>query len=326
MKYNKSDILFGIVGILSFSLNIAYILKTWNKAATVDYKELLIALSASIAVLIIAFIAFSILYTKKINTYADMIVSAENQSREIAKKELILKHTFDYSHNIFHYYRNILYKLDCFIAKNTGDTFDAKKFEELLADFESYMATLTSNLQSYLSLLTEDKCSVSIKIVKEINGDRYVKTFYRDADSYRKRRESDFYSDGNYFIYRTRENTAFDVITNEEHLERAYVNDNLLNDKHYNNMNPRWKDLYLATAVVPISVKIKDKTRNVLGVLCVDNFKGGLSNENVENFLSGIGKLLFNLFKKYDRIISLASLNGVSNERSEFYTTWNIRG
>jgi len=349
MKDDKLNIYFGIASLLGLIFNVGFIaFSIYNNKFTSD-KEIFITLGSSVLILSIAFIIFVTHYSKyfkKLNKH--YIERHEELESEYSKKyneldsnynielkaladlpsknsflierikthELILKSNAEYIHNILHNYRNTLFKID--ESYSNLNSLSDEEIIESINIFERYLTTLTTNLQSYFTQLTDDKCSVTIKLIK----DKKVKTCYRDPISYRSRKSSDRKINGDVFVYETTDNYAFHIISSNDYPATFYICDDMRKDKDYFNINKNWENLYYATAVVSISSGINKRGREILGFLCVDNFKGNLKQSAVEGFMSGVGDMLFNLFKKFDLIINFAKQKNIDDERVRFYTTW----
>lgn len=326
-KFNYKEAIFtfitivaGLASILGLVINIIYTYDAIKNNSIVEYKSVILTLGFTTSLLLLSVIFLILFYTRSLNKLGNLPVEYENTRRKLLDTEILLKNSADYFHNIFHYYRNLLEKITQ--ANLELDSLNEAKLKNIFHEFDSFMKTLTSNLQSYFTLLTNDSCSVCIKIVKG----KKVKTFYRDPINYRSRKKSDKKLDGNDFVYNHNENTAFQVICSEDYKDATFLCDDLRKlkkENKYKNKNEDWETFYNATAVVPINIKHHNGKRNIIGFVCLDNYKGGLNTSSVENYLCAISDPLYNLFIQYAKIAETAIQKGVTDERIESFTNWD---
>jgi len=163
---------------------------------------------------------------------------------------------------------------------------------------EMFYLFLVDNIKILMDIITGDKCAVTIKIVEASDSNvLMMRTFMRDAASYRARKGADS-SAAEYPYY---ENTAFKEILAGAR-RSFFVSDDLSGEPTYSNSNSNWKSLYNATLVCPIRMQLNldsvtDRQEfSVLGFLCVDNFKGGLNRPDCIELLASIADSLFNHF------------------------------
>ena len=319
------SIIFGFFSAIGLALNMGYTYVALKKHMEVEYREVIVTLGASVLILSFTFVVLTIYFARKFIALQDLPEKNANYYERIRRNEIIMKHTAECIHNVLHYHRIILYEMDDYITNLVHVSED--RLKEILSEFEKYISALTANLQSYFSLVTDDRCAITIKIVKEVeaNGKKRnkVKTFFRDPISCRRRRRADKKLDGSDLISDVTDNTALHVITSRDFSQTTFLCNDLREERDYMNRNLNWREYYFATAVVPISLRVGKNKRQIAGFLCVDNFKGNLANQQVEDFLLGIGDILFTLFRKYDTIITDAKKKGVQDERIELFTNWH---
>lgn len=314
------SIVAGLASIIGLVINILYTYDAMKNKSLLEYQSVIVTLGITTSLLLVSVIFLIFFYSRNLSKLGSLPGEYDKIRRKLLDTEILLKNSADYFHNIFHYYRNLLEKITQ--TSKELDSLDETKLKNIFHEFDSFMKTLTSNLQSYFTLLTNDSCSVSIKILK----DKKIKTFYRDPISYRLRKKSDKKIDGNDFVFNYYENTAFQVICSEDHKDATFLCDNLRKLKEenkYKNKNEEWEKLYNATAVVPINIKHHNGKRNIIGFVCVDNFKGGLDTSSVENFLCAISDPLYNLFVQYSKIAETSIKKGVTDERIESFANWD---
>ncbi|GAP38663.1 hypothetical protein ABXN37_26535 [Piscinibacter sakaiensis] len=173
---------------------------------------------------------------------------------------------------------------------------------------EMFYLFLVDNLKIMMDLLTGRRCAVTIKIVEGSEGGVFMmRTFMRDAASYRSRKTADS-SAAEYPYY---DNTAFREILSGPR-RSFYVSDNLGAEATYANSNPAWKRLYNATLVCPIRMQLNGEVPadrreySVLGFLCVDNREGGLDRPDCIELLASVADSLFNHFLMLDHVTAAA--------------------
>lgn len=87
-----------------------------------------------------------------------------------------------------------------------------------------------------------------------------------------------------------------------KYFDSYFASDNLLYEKEYRNGNNQWGKYYNSCLVVPISIFIEEKTRNIIGFLCVDNKEGNLNNSSNIEFMFAVGDLFYSFFCEIHRI------------------------
>lgn len=322
-KIDLSDVwshIYGILGVIGLAITIIFTYNSYKNESDKNIITVIKSLSFSVVVVTLVFVIVSAYYIRKMQKLRKYRTDFELEKSKLDRQYLVNQYQSECFHNITHYHRNIYARLQQFIQDK--DKYSKEEILFLLDRFDYYLIILTSNLQNYFSFVTSDNCSVSIKIVDK--NKKFVRTFFRDPVNLNKRKKSDSnYSNSKYPIL---ENTAFDIITNPNYSNVHFYDDNLkeLSDSHsYNNSNTSWKDLYNATLVVPISMTLKEKNRDIIGFITIDNKKGNLATDVNKEFLFSVGDILYNIFIKYAEFINFASKNIKNNERIEAFKMGN---
>lgn len=315
MFKDSLNVIFGIVGLFGLGLSIALFASSYSENGAPNSGEIFFALSLSIVFLSITLVAAYFYYLKELRKLNDLPSLNDGLVKDNIHYEVLLNSSAEILHNITHYYRNTLYIFDRILDQNDNPE---DKLDDAINYFYSFINTFTSNVQSYFSAYTKDKCAVTVKLVK---GD-VVKTFYRDSISYRSRKKNDIDSQGNIKLSKINENSDFYSIMNKDLKETTFLCNNLQSHESYFNSNSDYLKYYNACAVVPISRNSRNNILHVIGFLCVDNFKGRFTNQHVENFLCGLSDSLYNLFLKYEQIINLTDSKGISNEKITKFLYW----
>ncbi|XOF34405.1 MAG: hypothetical protein ACL93V_03660 [Candidatus Electrothrix sp. YB6] len=328
------NIIVGICGLLAFAITIGGIYYTFvhipsPTGINKDLIKIIYVLGTAIVTLVASFLFLSFISFYYIIKLQEKLgkLPIENKQQEgiIISKQRMLRNITASLHNITHHHRNIIILLEGAIndLKEDAHSLDDKKCEKICNKFERYICLVLMNINSTMSVMTQDECSTCIKIIK----DNKVKTYFRDSNSYRERRYSDYTQKGEYNIYDISENTAFHSIADPNTKASFFVSDNLEEYSNYDNKNPNWKTLYNATIVVPIQFKIKEIFKNeayVVGFICCDNFRGRFESKEVKDFLSSIGDSLYSLFFLYDCYYKLCTEKGFNNGRLRKYGKWDI--
>lgn len=305
----------GIVGVIG---NAVYLFINLRASEAHEFVSVIIVLGISTSLLLLSVIFLFFYYSHRLKELGNLPINYLKVESQLIRQDIIQKNTSDYLHNIFHFYRNILNKVS--VPVSEIKTYSNDDITKLFTEIERFLTTLTSNIQSYFTLLTSDNCAVTIKI---ISGNK-IKTLFRDPVSYRSRKRSDFNLDGSMKIYDYKDNTAFHVILSEDHKDTTFFQDNLtaLNDT-YKNTNPNWKELYNATAVVPICIKDENDKQIIHALLCVDNFAGGLNIQSVKDILCAISDPLYLFFVKLESLATISNEKKIKNEITKRYTNWD---
>lgn len=312
------------VGALTTTLHQIEII-SGNDAAYKSLAEIYRNLGITIIALITIFLIQSFLYNKKISELEAKLGELPLQNKNLTQEanHYIRLHNIVTKslHNITHYYRynQIALQEDISVLAKYKNGISIDRCRKTSSEFEKYMLFLLSNITSTVNIITKDECSACIKIMKK----NKVKTLYRDPNSCRERRKSDYTDDGNIFIYDVKDNYAFKIITDSNSKETFFCCDNLIDHERYENKNREWNRLYNATIVVPIQARNKEKNDiNVLGFLCCDNMSGGFESKELKDYISSIGDLLYNIVHMYDIYVQLANNTGLTNEKLQRYDYW----
>lgn len=337
------NIFFGLASLIGTGLTI-FTLFNLEKGEP-DNLKVIESLLGVILVLILTFVLSSFHYHKRLTSASNLTSRNEFLENKVIESEIIARSISEYQFNVSYFQVKLLYKLENFIQyiqpiiedhsliDDLNDEFLKKEYKNMTKDkmidyiskeFYHQLSILTSNIESYYTLVTGDKCSVTLKLIKETNGIINVKTLYRDPHSYSKRKVND-YKNGSPQIYVASDNTAFDVIVNPSKPEVVFVNDDLNSLKEktlYNNNNQNWNKQYFATLVVPITDSYDKRGNNLLGFLTVDNFRGKLNSDSNVNFLSLCGNLFYPIIDKFHKISNFANSKNLNNECTDRFTYW----
>lgn len=337
------NLIFGICSLLGLVITLVTLNNTLNQIEVVAdgsiiYENLAViykTLGISVFALIGIFLLQSFLFNNNISKL----------QRELGELPLEKKHLTDVNehltdiinhyirvnrsttssiHNIAHYYRyTMILLMDMVIdLRKKNSTADEDKCRKICNEFEKYLFSLLASVTATIKVITQDECASCIKIIKN----NQVKTFYRDPNSYRSRRNSDYTQNGALFVYDIADNFAFNLISDPNSKETFFACDDLEKHDRYYNRNYDSGKLYNATIVVPIQANLsgnkRKKEMHLLGYLCCDNMQGGFENKEVKDFLSATGDLLYNLFILFDRFYLLSNDKGFSNETLQDYGHW----
>ncbi len=333
------NLFFGICSLLGLILTVATLTFTFNKINIKPpdelaqiYQSLLTIykiLGGSVVSLIIIILLQALTYhrhVEKMQQQLGELPMKNEQLTELVNYYIrIYKYISQSLHNICHSYRYIYLILrDAVIELRREKTqITEEECKEISNKFERFMLAFLVNLKEYLDVITEDDCSICIKLVK----DDKVKTLFRDPYNYYYRQRSDFSQDGSQFIFKITENYAFKLISDKSCKETFFACDNLRDHREYFNANPDWRNLYNATMVVPIQANLTgEKLKReyyIIGFLCCDNFEGGFENKEIKNLIASAGDLMFSLLHIYDRFVDLAIKKGFKNEALQRYKYWD---
>ncbi len=243
---------------------------------------------------------------------------------EVLKSQQIHQVQSECLHTINHYYRNIAAELDYFTNCKVEEK--TEFVSDILKKTEYFMINSTASLQQYFSEVSGSQCAITIK---QLSPDgRLVKTFFRDPVNLKKRRNFEsYYSDCQ--DYPVDSNTAFELILSDEYANVYFASDDLqelYDEFQYKNSNDRWRQLYNATIVVPISIVEGQYDRSVLGFLAVDNLDGNLASKANVELLFAVGDLFYAFFVKLGELYSFAKKideKGEIDSLVEKYYCWN---
>jgi len=338
---------FGLCSLVGLIFTLFTLINTLNEikllsdenAVIADLASIYQVLGGTILALIFIFLIQSYLFNSNISKLQNQLgeLPLENkhlldvneyQTDIINHYIRITRSTTDSIHNITHYYRYITILLRDTVIDLRKDECktDNDACRKICNEFEKYIFSLLSSMTSTLEVMTQDECSTCIKIIKS----NKIKTFYRDSNSYRNRRDSDHTPTGQVFVYDISDNFAFNLIADPNSKETFFACNDLKKFKGYFNRNFGWDSLYNATFVVPIQANLsgnkRKKEMHILGFLCCDNMLGNLETQEIKDFLSSIGDLLYNLFILYDRFYLLSNDKGLNNETLQNYGHWGDGG
>lgn len=334
---NKNlNLFFGICSLLGLIITLATLNNTLHQIEliqdkTVVYENLALiykALGMTIIALIVIFLVQAYRYNYSLEKLerdlGELPLENRNLVDYINYHIQIHKSTTNTIHNITHSYRYIYILLRDIVIdlrKEESPTSE-KDCRKMCNEFEKFILSFLSNINSTVNVITQDECATCIKIIK----DHKVKTLYRDPDSYRHRSNSDFTQKGEINIYKVENNYAFNLIADKSTKETFFACDDLSKHEKYYNINHEWNKLYNATIVVPIQANLsgnkRKKEMSLLAFLCCDNMEGGFENKEIKDLLAATGDLLFNLFHLYDRFVQLAEKKGIRNETLQEYEYW----
>lgn len=339
------NLLFGICSLLSLIFTVVILYNTLNEINLLEGDQKVVldnlatiykTLGSSIVALIGVFLLQSYIFNTSISGLQKELgeMPLRNKHLSDVNKHLIgvinyhiriNRSTTSSIHNISHYHRYITLLLrDIVIDLRKEDSkIDKDKCRKVCNKFDTYLFSLLSTINSTVKVITKDECSTCIKLFKTDK----VKTLYRDTDNYRNRRESDYRRNNkDIFVYDVSDNFAFNLIADPNAKETFFVCDNLKEFKGYHNRNSEWETLYNATIVVPIQANLSGDKRkhkmHILGFLCCDNMIGGFENQEIKDFLSATGDLLYNLLILFDRFYKLSNEKGFTNDTLRNYDHW----
>jgi hypothetical protein len=161
----------------------------------------------------------------------------------------------------------------------------------------STVATVLGDIKAVFDRITDDNCSVCIKLLNIEDGRLDVTTWMRDTKSTSDRGYVDtLEGTKNYDAY---SNSAFrEIIDTNIGKKHFLCNDlkSLSASGKYQNANPNWSDHYNAVLVVPLA-RERVPLDSFLGFLCVDNFKG--------DFDRNVGLPILNIYADIIQILIL---------------------
>jgi hypothetical protein len=206
-------------------------------------------------------------------------------------------------HNFAHNYREIVCEI-YYDLKSSNFT----NREGIAIKFTKFISSTLANIKQIFDHLTDDNCSVCIKLVDIENGEYRIRTFERDHGSARKRSDIDKRLPN----FPHHQNTAFYVIFDPNCEDSHFLCNDLKNKERYFNCNINWRDYYNACLVVPIRLiterDSKEERSSVLGFICVDNFKGNFT-ETANNILATMADSCFYLFSIFFHYTQSAKAN-----------------
>ncbi|MHA6281176.1 hypothetical protein ACXYMT_13425 [Salinimicrobium sp. CAU 1759] len=321
--YGLSSALGFIIAILALIYN--YINQSQNSDFN-SYNYILTTLTVLIAVVLLIFLLSVLSFNQRIKRLSQIPAKYSFYEQEFIKNDIIINQLCECSHIVTHYFRNLDFSLQEIIDKEESKITD-NELIDVINKFDYFLINIITNLQSYFSQITDDNCSLTIKLLNyndasSADDDIFIKTYFRDPVNFKRRRETD----NLHPKCAVEDNTAFAIIMDQAYKNIYFAEDNLtdLYNRHmYKNPNPEWHKYYNSTLVVPISIVTGKNERIILGFLSVDNFKGGLANNSNKEYLFFIADLLYLAFNKFDRIIKFAQTKNITNEKIDRYSNWN---
>ncbi len=314
---------YGISSTIGLIITVVLLYKQYIDNKPNDFNFVITTLLWLIFLILFLFFLIIVYYNTKLSKIENSTQELNKFKIQNIKKDILSKQNSECSHVIAHYYRNIEFEFQTIIDKYHQGKFEDIKQEELIYSierFDYFLINVSSNLQSYFSQLTDDNCSVTIKLLNK--DDNSVKTFFRDPVNFKKRREMDRMKP----LTNAFDNTATSIII-DKNFSNTYFADDDLNDLaskgRYVNPNNEWKKHYNATLVTPISFVEAENKRNTIGFLSIDNRIGGLATTSNIEYLFFVSDLLYSIFKKHDKIINIAKLKEINDDRIKRYTTWS---
>ena len=279
-----------------------------------------------IAVILLIFLLSVLSFNKRIKTLSQIPAKYNYYEQEFIKNDIIINQLCECSHIVSHYFRNLDFSLQEIIDKEVSEV-TVDELTDMINKFDYFLINIITNLQSYFSQITDDNCSITIKLLNYNDSstdddDIFIKTYFRDPVNFKKRRETDSIQ-SHCGIF---DNTAFSIIMDPAYKNIYFAEDNLtdLYKRHqYKNPNSEWHKYYNSSLVVPISIVTGANERIILGFLSVDNFKGGLAHNSNREYLFFIADLLYLAFNKFDKIVNLSKTKNISNEKIDRYSNWH---
>jgi hypothetical protein len=229
-------------------------------------------------------------------------------------------------HSVYHYLRTTYYQQVDFMEflkdLPTEQQIEPHRVEAMVNQFEGFLEQITCQIQNVSTRMTGCRCSVSIKLTK--NGK--FKTLYRDPVTYRNRRTSDLNQDGRTKVYDIADNSGFHMIKSNDHKGTTFLCDDLRSMNNYANGNHDWRNLYNATAIVPICKSNKPGLlveAEVIAFLTVDNMEGRLANEVMKEMLCAIADGLYIIIKNFEHIVLIAQSKNIQHEKFNSFSNWD---
>lgn len=304
--------IYGIFSMMGLCITIYFTYNAYQHIQNPEHATIIHTLGICLVTVILTFILSSAYFFRRIRRNKEDIASNKQIKKELRSLYLINKYQSECFHNITHYYRNAIASLD--LSEEEIKLLDKERKQEIVRRMDYFFIMLTASIQNYFSIVTDDNCSVTIKLLDDSN--KCVRNFFRDPINFNKRRR--LYAEDDEILIK--DNTALKMITDPDFKNVFFYDDDLATLKklgQYENSNKDWESLYNANIIVPISMVIEKETRKIVGFLAVDNFEGKLATVENKEFLFGVSDLLYNLFVKYRTFIKLAHDETKENERAK---------
>lgn len=317
---------YGLTSAIGLLITVGIIVYNYfNPNTENNFNYILTILVVLLASVLLMFLISVIYYGNRLKKYSQIPADYSFLKEQTERHDIILNQLCECSHIITHYYRNLDFLLQDIIDIEENEVSD-EALINVINKFDYFLINITTNLQSYFSQVTDDNCSITIKLLNfnssDVTSKSLVRTYFRDPVNFKKRRNSDTVCSS----CSIDDNTAFSIIMDSSYQNIYFSEDNLpdLYDKHlYKNPNLDWHKYYHSSLVVPISIVTGANSRSILGFLSVDNFKGGLATNSNKEYLFFVADLLYLAFSKFNTIIELAKSKNISNEKIDRYTNWN---
>lgn len=297
------EIIFGLSGAIGLIITLVYTAYGIIKGSFPEQKEVIISLALTTLFLSTVTVIVIRRYYLLFSDHNTMYMSITGLEANNKKLESDLNRRFDVEdkimqifHNFCHEYRDLTMDIMKDIVENNYSEFYKRDHS-----FKMFNIFMLSNLKEIFDILTDDECATSVKIIKASNdsGTPLIQTFMRDPVSYRERKLVDLEL-GEFPWYK---NTAFETLIDPDNSGRYYLSNDLSKEgNNYRNVNPDWKRFYNACLVAPLRI-VEDeaaKKYNMLGFICVDNFKGCFDEGLSVNIMASFADPFYNLFQLFN--------------------------
>lgn len=197
-------------------------------------------------------------------------------------------------HNVAHETRDLSSRLqDHIAALSDGGRISQRAHYALHERFSMYNLYFLDNVKEAFDILTGDECATNIKLTGRAagGGDHgiLVKTYMRDTSSYKSRSYLDQrVGDFPYFA-----SSAFKDIMDEHTTTNYFASDDLAEERGYISYHEDWQHFYNARIVMPLRHNAGNLKFRYLGLLCIDNNNGGLSNETAVQMAAAFADMYF---------------------------------
>lgn len=311
--------IYGIATVIALAIAIVTGFLVHYGKIKVELQSLNLLLICVITMFLFVFLLSYVYYHKNLRALNELPLKNHILNNYCEQQEITILRQTECCHNILSYFRNLMDDIDKYLEG--GQFTDFWQFARIIDDFRKFLEIVTSHLQSYYTLITSDNCSITIKL---FDRNHKVKTYWRDMVNLRKRA----ITDGNNFgAFDIEDNTAIKYIMDSGFYDSFFVCDHLDEEfKIHKYKNPhQWEKHYNATAVVPICRSYNQtQKRNIIGFLCVDNFKGGLTHAAIYEFLFFVADLLYNPFIKLNKLVGIANSQNFQHEEVKKYNNGNF--
>lgn len=317
---------YGLTSAIGLLITVCIIVYNYfNPSENKDFNYILTILVFLLASVLFMFLISVIYYSNRLKKYSQIPADYSFLKEQTERHDIVINQICECSHIITHYYRNLDFLLQDIIDKEDKSVTNVELISAI-NKFDYFLINITTNLQSYFSQITDDNCSITIKLLNFNKTDSdsvpLVRTYFRDPVNFKKRRNADSVCSP----CSVDVNTAFSIIMDSNYQNIYFSEDrlpDLYSNHQYKNPNLDWHKFYHSTLVVPISIVTGKDSRSILGFLSVDNFKGGLATNSNKEYLFFVADLLYLAFSKFNSIIELAKTKNIKNEKIDRYTNWN---